>query len=240
MDELYKHDFEFFLARTDEKAVLIQEISSDIKKYNVQSLLDIGAGNGLLSIPISKKVQTYLAVEPNENFVRNLKEAGLQVIHAGFPLPIPGEYDMVLLSHIISHKQESFEPFLKESWKLVKQDGVLLTITFRGQEDDWTMLLKEIGEDLGDHHRKSFNAMIEFFNNLGEVKTRKVVSHIYAKNTADMIQALSFVYSNAIPAKKEKFLLKSQKIEKMLNSKYKTDSGYAFPFKHFFIYNFKK
>ena len=72
MEDIYKNDFEKFLSHTDEKKVLLDEISKEIEKHKTESLLDIGAGNGLLSIPLSKKVESYLAVEPNKKFVLDL------------------------------------------------------------------------------------------------------------------------------------------------------------------------
>ncbi|HCI05263.1 MAG: hypothetical protein UX26_C0009G0014 [Parcubacteria group bacterium GW2011_GWC1_45_9] len=235
MIDNYKNDFEKFLAHTDEKQILLEEISKEIEKYGAKSLLDIGAGNGLLSVPLSKKVENYLAIESNKGFATKLREAKLEVIEGVFPLEIPGAFDMALASHSISYEKDSFEPFIKEAWKSVKSRGVLLIITYRGQEDDWTRLMKDLGESHEDHNRIGFNQIIELLASLGKVKTRKVITRVKTDNLEDMIQALSFVASDGKPEKKEKFLENHLRLGKILSEKYQDKNGYFFPFQHFFI-----
>lgn len=235
MEDNYKNDFEKFISHTDEKKVLVEEISKEIDKYSVESLLDIGAGNGSLSIPLSKKVRRYLAVEPNENFVSRLREAGLEVVGNKFPSIISDTFDMALSSHSISYKRDSFKPFITKAWKLVKPRGVFLIITFRGQEDDWTRLMKDLGENHEDKNRVGFNQIIEILSSIGKVKTRKVITQLKTDNLEDMMQALSFVASGGKPEKKESFMKNRSRLEKTLNLKYRKNNDYSFPFQHFFI-----
>ena len=243
MSDSYINAFQKFLSHTDEKEIFLDEIAKEIKKYNAHSLLDIGAGDGLLSIPLSKKVDRYLAIEPKGEYVKKLQDTGLEVAQGEFPMEINESFDLVLSSHSLgSYRKENFESFVREAWKLVNSKGVLLMITYRGQEDDWTNLMDHIGVKkkefeikIGDYNRIGYNALIELLNSLGEIKTRKVVTKVVTDNIEDMIQALSFVFSYGKAEKKEQFLSFRTKLEKILNSKYKDDKGYYFPFQHFFI-----
>lgn len=243
MNDSYINTFQKYLSHTDEKEIFLVEITKEIEKYNVHSLLDIGAGNGLLSIPLSKKVDRYIAVEPKEEYVKKLKAADLEVIHEKFPTEINESFDLVLSSHsLYSYKKENFEPFIKEAWNLVNPNGILLIITYRGQEDDWTNLMDQIGvkkENLKikieDYNRIGYNGLIELLNSLGEVKTKKIITKVVTDNIEDMIQALSFVFSDGKMEKKKQFLSFRNKLEDVLNSQYKDDKGYYFPFQHFFI-----
>lgn len=235
MEDIYKNDFEKFLTHTDEKQVLLAEISEEIARHKSKSLLDIGAGNGLLSIPLSKKVENYLAIEPNKSFVAKLRKVGLKVIEGTFPFEIFGTFDMVLASHSISYSRILFEPFIKEAWKLIKPQGVFLFVTYRGQEDDWTRLMKDIGKKHEDLNRVGFNQIIELLASLGEVKTRKVITQVKTDKLEDMIQALSFVASNGKPEKKAEFIKYRLRLEKTLSKKYRHNNSYCFPFQHFFI-----
>ena len=73
MEEQYIKDFETFLKHTDEKEVLYQALAEEIKSNHFSSILDIGAGNGDLSLPLSKLVNRYLAVEQKPKYVQRLK-----------------------------------------------------------------------------------------------------------------------------------------------------------------------
>lgn len=235
MEDAYKNDFEKFLSCTDEKQILLDEITDDIKRIGANSLLDIGAGNGLLSIPLSKRIDHYVAIESKVSFVEKLKEAGLTVMQATFPTNVEGSFDLVIASHSISYKKNLFEPFIRKAWELVKPDGTFLIITYRGQEDDWTNLLRELGENLIDYNRVGYNSTIELLYSLGEVKTRKVTTRVLTENIEDMLDALSFVASDGKPKRKERFMKKQSRIEKILNSRYRDGANYFFPFQHFFI-----
>jgi SAM-dependent methyltransferase len=233
--DFYKNDFEKFLSHTNEKEILLKEISKEIKKYKIKSLLDIGAGNGLLSIPLSKRVKNYLAIEPNKNFAKKLRGAGLRVIEKKFPFEISESFDMILSSHSISYQKSFFEPFIKKAWKLVKKNGIFLIITYRGEEDDWTRFMKKLGINYKNKNRKGFNQIIKLLTLLGDVKIRKVITKVNAENLDDIIQALSFVASDGDRHRKKEFLKRGDKIEKILNRNYKDKQGYYFPFQHFFL-----
>lgn len=235
MKDVYGSDFEKFLAHTDEKQILLEEISKEIEKYDVKSLLDIGAGNGVLSIPLSKRVENYLAVESNKNFVAKLRKAGLAVREGNFPLVISRSFDMVLASHAVSYLKDLFEPFIYEAWKSVNPGGVFLVITYRGQEDDWTRLMRELGENRENPNRVGFNSIIELLASLGEVKMRKAITKVRTENIEYMLFALSFVASDGEAEKKEAFLQKQAQLCKILDSRYKDAEGFFFPFQHFFI-----
>lgn len=239
MSDSYKNDFEKFLDFTDEKKVLLDEIHKEINKYQVKSMLDIGAGNGLLSIPLSKKVTSYSAVESKTNFANKLKSAGLKTTEAEFPCQVEGSYDLVLASHVISYKKDKYEPFIRKAWELVNNGKVILIVTYRGQEDDWTKLMRSLNQPPEDNNRSGYNKIIELLFSLGEVKIKKAITTVKTKNLAEMIDALSFVASDGTPERKEKFMGQKNKIEKFLKSKYLTENGFEFPFQHYFITTIK-
>lgn len=235
----YKNDFEKFLAHTNEKEILRDEIIQEIKKRKAKSLLDIGAGNGLLSIPIAQVVDRYLAIEPKEVFVKTLKAAGLDVIHDRFPTILEDQFDFVLSSHSIKYDKALFEPFVRAAWKCVAPNGALVIITYRGQEDDWTRLMDALGENPTDRNRVGYNGLIMLLNDLGEVKTKKIKTTVRTDTIDDMIDALALVAANGVPERKEEFMKKRTKLEKILRSSYTKNSGFEFPFQHYIISTLK-
>ncbi len=235
MADDYQNDFENFLSHTDEKRVLFEKIKEYLVRFKIKSLMDIGAGNGLLAIPLAKEGREYLAVEPKPNFAQKLRDAGLKVVEREFPADIGGTFDMVLSSHSISYRKESYKPFIKKAVDLLNPNSVFLLITHRGQDDDWTNLMGKIWKENSDYNRIGFNEIIELLYSLGEVKMEKVTTWVKTDDLNSMIQALAFVASDSKPEKKSEFLRNLPKLEKVLDSQYKDADGYSFPFQHFFI-----
>lgn len=240
MSDIYKNDFEIFLQHTDEKPVLLAKLKSIFNEFGVQSVLDIGAGNGALSIPLSKLVNKYVAVEKRPEFVKTLKEGGIETIEGIFPVPIEQKFDLVLSSHSISYKEDSFKPFVMQSWDAVESRSTFLIITYRGQEDDWTNLMKQILHDPINYNRVGYETLVELLESLGKVKIEKVITTVSSDSLEEMIMALSFVASNGLPERKERFLEQKGVLEKTLKEKYFQKGKYVFPFQHFFIYTTKE
>lgn len=234
METAYISDFKKFLDHTDEKAVLLAEIAKELKQHKCQSLLDVGAGNGLMAIPLARQVAKYTAVEAKAEYALTLKEAGLEVINSAFPIELNQKYDAVLFSHVFSYLHPDHEEFINAAWKLLNQNGVLIIVTYRGEEDDWTRLIKQLGLLNPGDYPAIFENMLNLLSSLGKTTVRKVVTTVKADNIEGMIAALSFVASNGVPERKEKFMTHREEIVAFLEN-YKTDDGFAFPFQHFIL-----
>jgi SAM-dependent methyltransferase len=234
METAYITDFQKFLEHTDEKEVLLNEIGEELKRNNCSSLLDIGAGNGLLAVPLSKKVKKYVAIEPKEKYVDVLKHAGLNVIRSLYPIKMSEKFDAVLFSHIFSFNHPNYREFITPAWECLNLNGVIIIVTYRGADDDWTRLLESIGEKKADSYKNVYAEMNDYLSSLGELSSRTVVSTVQTDNVNEMIGALSFVYSNGALKKKELFLSQREPLEKFLE-KYKKSDGYIFPLQHFIL-----
>ncbi len=234
---LYEKDFEFFLAHTNEKEILKNEILNLFKKYNIESVLDIGAGNGLLSIPLSKKVENYLAIEPKVKFCEALRKKGLRVIESFFPINLAGKFDFILCSHSVPEEGKNYIPFLSYAWEKVSDKGNLLMITYGQKHDDWNKLIRDLNlQSFKDHYKKGIERY-DFLKTFAEVDVKKVRTQVKTHSLNQMIRALSFVASAGQIDKKEKFLAKKDKLKRILNGKYFDSSQdlYTFPFNHYFF-----
>ncbi|GEM_PF-1304482 len=235
----YKHDFEKFLKHTDEKAILVSEIEKYISRYDIRSVLDIGAGNGEISIPLSKKVDRYLAIEKNPEFTLQLTQGGVETMEAEFPVQVVGAFDMVLASHTISYRRSDFSTFIKEfvqtAWNLVNENGIFLMIGSGGNNDDWYNLMKEIGEATElEPNKLGYQETTEQLHAIGKVTVEKVAAYVRTETLEDMIDALTFIAGKGDPVRKEKFLRHRDVTESILTEKYATADGFAFPFYHYF------
>ncbi len=235
-DNLYPKYFEDFLNVTDEKEQLFEGIMKEIEGFDFQSILDIGAGNGKLSIPLSIAMPDYVAIEPNVLFAERLRIGRIkEVIEKKFPCKINRQFDLVLISHVLSYNPEEFKPFIEAAFEAVKPKGLLLIITYRSEEDDWTKLLEKLGESRAEENEKNFRQILRYTHTLGSVTLEEVTSRVRATKIEEMLKALAFVYSDANPVKKKYFLSKKEIIIKTLNKKYRRKRQYYFPLRHVMI-----
>ncbi len=233
--ELYESDFQTFLKYTNEKKILRDEIIKIIKKLKIKSILDVGAGNGDLSYPLSKEVEDYLCVEPKKGFADLLRAKGLKVIEDKFPVRIDKRFDLVLCSHSIPYDKPELISFLNSAWENVKNRGSLLIITYIGKGDDWNKFLDSIGQKSSGDAYISYEDKLKMLNSFGKLKIKEVFSEVNTKRVEDMIRALSFIAGGGIQNEKDFFLQRQEVIKKILKKKYFRKGVYFFPFRHIFI-----
>ena len=233
----YKSSFESFLRCTNEKKIFLSYLSSYIKKLKIRSLLDIGAGNGTIAIPLSKKVKNYMAIEKNKSFVNNLKSEGIGVIEEEFPkkdINLEGTFDMVLCSYVIPHNK-NFKKFVSKAWEYISPRGYLLIVTHRQFHDEWGKFCKKIKFKVYWDSSSFFSNLIIYLKSLGEVYVKEVVTPVKSENLGEFFSALAFVASQGDKNKESLFYKNKDKIDKIINRNYNKKKSYEFPFKHYFI-----
>jgi 2-polyprenyl-3-methyl-5-hydroxy-6-metoxy-1,4-benzoquinol methylase len=236
----YTHGFEKLLSHTNEKQVLDSKIGEFIDRYKVHSLFDIGAGDGSFAKLLASRVTAYTAIEPKAKFAAQLREAGFNVIEQEFPTSEitnkEGGYDLVLMSHVISHSLGNHAALISPAWDLVRPGGHLLLITHGNDEQsDWERLLKHIGFGVDEKLPILFADIIAFLEQYGSLETQKVPTAVETDNIDDLVEVLTFVAAGNSTSKAESFMTKSDALKRYLEDNYRQDKGYSFPFQHFFI-----
>ena len=233
LKEAYDQAFKTFLRSTTEKTVLLKMLAGRVEGRATQTLLDIGAGNGDLAIPLSKLVRRYVAVEANERFAATLASAGLAVHHQTFPCEIAEEFDLVLMCHSAPFLPEKYDPFLDAAWKLVRPGGTLAVVTFDNVTSGWARFLAKVGLSLTsppDRLEKLEDRLSQF----GPIVIRSLQTAVVTKTAHEMMAALSFVFSDGKPEKYPAFMEKSAAILSALESEdYRREEGYSFSFDHY-------
>lgn len=227
----YQKDFEKFLIHTNEKSVLLQAIKQEIREHNISSLLDVGPGDGRLSIPLSLEVKNYLGVESNPLYVNKLRAANLRILSGDFPLDINESFDMVLMSHSLTYKPTLIIDFITKGWELLHSPGIIMIIIFRSKRDDWTSLLSKIGENPLKKYQDCYTVIEKTLKSYGNLDIKKVITEVTTDTLDDMIEALSFVASDGNLERKKLFLSHSEQLKEMLK-KYTKNGSYYFPFQH--------
>lgn len=235
-DDEYRKSFEKFLAHTDEKKVFLKEFNDYIERYNPVSVLDIGAGNGSLSIPLANKVKNYLAVEENHKYAVKLRKAGLDVVENSFPIELDTNYDLVLMSHVVSYEKANYKELISPALNVVSKGGRLLFVTHRGKSvDDWSRLMQSINMDRFEGYSVIYQNIIDLLSEAGKVSVREVITTLETSSIDDMIEAMAFVAANGRADSYYEFISNKKKIIEILDTKYTTATGYSFPFRHIFI-----
>ena len=218
-----------FIVDNDQKQVLLKKISEIIDQFEIKSILDIGAGHPILAIPLSKKVVKYFGIETEPNRVKQLKEAGLNVIEGRFPeVVLSDTYDLVLCSHSIPEQVDEYHSFFAKAWDLVTKNGWLVIITFKGVKDDLEDLTNQLRENWADDDKLRYEEMIKILSAFGEVQTDKIVSHSNSEDIEQVANLLSFSIGGTDEEKKSY----REKLENILEEKYKVGGKYVFPHEH--------
>lgn len=234
--EQYIRSFEKFLSHTNEKDIFVKELSGYLERYKPESVLDIGAGNGSLAIPLSEQVKNYEAIEQNPKYALRLQEAGIKTQEATFPVPLSQMFGMVILSHVVSYEAANHTEIIPPALDVVEPGGHLILVTHRGNsEDDWSKLLGNIGMDRYDGYAAIYSEIIDMLNRAGKTEVRKVQTTLDTSSLEDMLEAMAFVASNGRIEGYQEFMSKRSEIKEILDSEYSVDSGYSFPYQHIFI-----
>lgn len=161
------------LLKYNQKEVLLQTIRRHLRALRARSLLDIGAGDGNLAIPVSKLVSNYVAIEQSPSRVLKLRKAGLTVLGRHFPFRMQRLFDLVLVSHAIPERLAAYPSFIRQAWGNIKPGGELLIITFKGAAQQVFKTKKDAAR---------FAVLISILRTLGRPKIERITSLIHSKD----------------------------------------------------------
>ena len=105
------------------RAKLIQRY---LQKHKVEILWEIGAGNGLVAIPLQNSGITVIASDPIYSGMKQTAEYGILSLHARFKdLKLPREsISAIGIFDVLEHIEEP-KSFLNDLYKVMKIDGLL-------------------------------------------------------------------------------------------------------------------
>jgi 2-polyprenyl-3-methyl-5-hydroxy-6-metoxy-1,4-benzoquinol methylase len=234
--DLFYEGFESLQRHSDEKRVYVEKFVEYIGRYAASSLLDVGAGDGEVALPISEHVDNYVAIEQSLEYAMRLQAAGKTVVNQLFPTDIKGKYDLVVMSHVISHVSGNYTTLVPAAWDLINPDGHLLVVTHRGaKEDDWSRLLESVGLGYSETSSKHLSELIDDLSERGDTTIENVVTHLKADQSSQMIRAMAFLAASGGKTHYNRFMEKADAVTEVLESRYRVEDGFYFPFIHPFI-----
>lgn len=195
----YRVAFRRFRAHTDEAELLRAAYQQTMHGHRVRSLLDIGAGDGAVAIPLASGAATYVAVEADPMLAARLRRAGLDVRCGTFPLPLdppldPDQrFDLVLLSHCVSYSTPLpvTEALLRSAWQFVHAGGMMLTVVHRGEGDEFDDLIALVDPGQRDRHRAAFRSIWATVWRLGPTRKYDLTTSVRARTPDQLLRILA-------------------------------------------------
>lgn len=222
-----------YLRCTKDWGNLYQALKRDIVSRPGRSMLDIGAGNGDLSLPLSNLVLRYVAVESNQYFAERLQKysAQLEVVNQRFPYPGSEKFDIVLAAHVVPQDATEIRQFLRAARERLRKLGTLITVIYdRDRQNDWGRLIAR-DVRLCEPTDNRFAVIMDSLLGFGAVEVEDVITHVESKEMSRMMNALSFAYGEGVPARAKKFFA-SDAIRQAIRTDYRQLGRYSVPVHH--------
>jgi len=220
-----------FDVHSDQKDVLYEHIVAYAPPLQFRSILDIGAGNGVLARRLRDTYSEYLAIEEKDVFVKQLQEHSIPVLHARFPIELSSMYDMILCSHSFPESIEEYTPFIETAWKGVAAGGTLLAISFKGSDG----LEKKLRDTYIGVSETSDDEMFQELIRLLQARSMIEVSRFQSLWFSDSLEDLALFASKTIGGSEEqkrKYLPDLTHTIESIRSQYPSSHRYVFPAQH--------
>jgi hypothetical protein len=211
----------------NQRAVLAAIVTREILTAGAGSLLDIGAGPPEAAVPLAAQVETYLAVERDPRHALHLRQAGLSVGEATFPVSLGRSFDLVVSSHSIPEEDVSlYDAFVDAAWEAVRPGGVLLIITFKGPHGGLGALRTEVTGR--KHGYAEYAALMTLLQGRGPIEEELVPSHAKSTDVADLTAFFAgWLFQSDAEARTGR-----RKLQDVLKRGYCRDGVYAVPTNH--------
>jgi SAM-dependent methyltransferase len=234
-DREYVASFSDFLAVTNEKDVLADALIRHLRANHASSLLDVGAGSGELGRKLADVIPSYLAVEARPEYLRRLRDLGLDATRGTWPIQLDRTFDAVLMSHVLGPHHDLRE-MLRSALRCLEQDGVLLLVLHRIAGTSWAELLGAVSirwEDEGSLPGRALETLRE----LGcPTSSECVRTTVETRSVPEMLAALQFVAGGGDADRNDNFAERCTDVRNwILDRCGRSDGSIAFPFEHLII-----
>lgn len=238
MEGFHQERMKEISAHSNEKEVLRTEILKYVEENDVRAVLDIGPGDGVVSLGVAGAVDTYLGIESNEEYCEVLEKQGLYIQHTVFSkeTEVNGKFDLILFSHTIFDHEDSYPEMLEKAYSLLNDGGMILVISNNPLDgvDEWQNLRKEMDVERAQFSEERFKKFLDILEVFGEVESKSITTKFVTDDKNTIISILSFLHAHGWEDKYGEWF-NSERLSEIVDERYKVEGGYEFPFQHLFI-----
>ena len=188
----YKESFELFLSHTNEKKVIRKKLEDEIDMKSVNSCLDIGGGNGLLSSTICAK-DKILIIEQNKSFVDSLRVQGFKCICSKWEnVELEERFDLILVAYSITYlPKHHLQEHIKKMIRHLNPDGKLVILAVDEKCGSWREVHTFFYQLINRKHQSSTIKLKEIMQTLN-AKSIDFTTKVFSDNVEQMLQILAF------------------------------------------------
>lgn len=204
----YEQSFKAFVRKTSEKREILSLLTKEISLGKKVHFLDIGGGNGALTLPLSKKVGRTLVVEPNPSFAQHFSLKGIPCINERWETArIREKFDFVLAAYVVTHfPKTKIRGLVGKMMNCLRPNGKLVMIAVDEKAGSWRQIHTYFYKLIGLQRKSSTQELKKIAKTL-RAKKIKITTAVRANNEEKMLRVLSFdfgKYGNKFEQHKEK------------------------------------
>lgn len=136
-NDIYRYSFDLYTRHSNAKRKVANSIIDFMESHSLSNVMDVGAGNGMLTRELLRFTDDIYAVEPNELFwpaLQELHSAGLRFAGArAQDLETAGDekFDLVLMSYLLdSVPAEQVQSICETVRTYLNEKGVMVGVTY--------------------------------------------------------------------------------------------------------------
>jgi len=222
-DAEYKRQLALFVKCSTDKGIELAKLGEVIAGLRRRrTFLDIGAGGGDLTIPLSQSFRETTVVEPNSKQAEFLRRRcpHFEVIESSWEEADLGSnrYDFILCSHVLYYiDTRDWLGTLDKMYKYLEEDGVLAivlqtplgeTAKFFNHFTDYDVAIMDLWEDLEKRYGED------------SIEVRYFINEIWTDNLEDMVDIGLFLLLD------RRFRDQREEIGRYIEANHRVEEGY--------------
>lgn len=206
--DYYDRYLQHYASRSDEKVKLRELLLGELKRVAKHAFLDVGPGEGELTIPISSLFESTTIIEVNSKFIVLLesKIPNLRVLNTGIEdlkANRKDAYDLILLSHVLYYVDIcAWNDVIRVLYSMLAARGMLVVV-LNDNTGDWGELIARFKNKYPGQCAFNYRPFSEFISAIETTyQNIKVVPYSSQLTYSDIDSAVEAVLDQLLQVKR--------------------------------------